>query len=134
MKTIKCDISTVSLIEDDVLLIDIDEDQQFELKDFLQLKDAAFNFGKGKRYFNIIDVGIFTVPDSETRQESASEKGCEFKKADAFVIYSLPQRIVGNFYLKINKPKVPTKFFNTIEAAKLWINELKQSSRITVPG
>ena len=127
MKNIKCDISTVSLMEKDVLLIEIEEEKDFGIKDFLQLKDAAFTFGKGRKYFNIIDVGIYTMPDSESRLESASENGSEYKKADAFVIYSLAQKIIGNFYLKLNKPTVPTKFFNTIEAAKLWINELKLS-------
>ena len=127
MTTIKCDISTVSKIDDDLLFMNIEEDKEFELKDFLQLKDAAYRIGNGDRFYKIINVGMLTSPNSEARLASASEKGCEYKKADAFVIYSLAQKIVANIYLKFNKPHVPTKFFNDVVSAKKWLNELKRA-------
>jgi hypothetical protein len=45
------------------------------------------------------------------------------RSADAFVIYSLPQKLVGNFYLKVNKPPVPTRFFKTPEEAIRWLRK-----------
>ena len=38
-------------------------------------------------------------------------KNNPFSVADTFVI-AANQAILGNFYLKINKPERPTKFFN----------------------
>lgn len=41
--------------------------------------------------------------------------------ADAFVLSSMSQRILANFYIKINKPERPTKFFNDPETALIWL-------------
>ena len=46
-----------------------------------------------------------------------------YSKADAFVIKSLAQKILANFYLKINKPERPTKFFNKKEEALDWLKQ-----------
>ncbi len=46
-----------------------------------------------------------------------------YSKADAFVIHSLPQKILANFYLKISKPERPTKFFSNKENALEWLRE-----------
>ncbi len=127
MKTIKCDISEVTLLEDNVLFIDIQQEKEFELKDFNQLKVAAERLGKGKKFFNIIKVGYLTNPNDESMEASCSPEGSQYKYADAFVIQSLAQKIIANVYLKIKKPTVPTKFFNNIEAAHKWIEELKIS-------
>lgn len=124
-KIITCDISKVYLLNKDTLFIDIQSEQNFELKDFNQLVAAAEKLGKGKRMYNIINVGELTIPDVDARNASASKEGSVFKKADAFIIHSLPQKIIANGYLKINKPAVPTKFFNEVDKAKEWIEKLK---------
>ncbi len=46
-----------------------------------------------------------------------------YTKADAFVIKSMAQRILGNFYLNIVKPERPTKVFNTKEEAFKWLEQ-----------
>lgn len=45
----------------------------------------------------------------------------EFILAEAFVISSLPQRILGNFYLNNFKPIVPAKVFTNKEEAREWL-------------
>lgn len=45
----------------------------------------------------------------------------EFIKAEAFVITSLPQRLLGNFYLNNFKPIVPAKVFTDKEEAVKWL-------------
>ncbi|MGE0560760.1 MAG: hypothetical protein AB7O47_03005 [Flavobacteriales bacterium] len=57
----------------------------------------------------------------EAREFSASVDGLKYSSAEAYVFNSLPHRIIGNFYLKFNKPSVPTKFFNTKEEAEVWL-------------
>ncbi len=50
-------------------------------------------------------------------------KNNPFSVADAFVIAATSQAILGNFYLKINKPERPTKFFNREVDALEWLNQ-----------
>lgn len=52
------------------------------------------------------------------------------RKGAAFAINSLSQKLLGNFYLKVNKPNEPTKLFSdkakSIEWAKELLNKLNQ--------
>ncbi len=131
MKVIDCKISRVSLKNENTLFIDIEPDHIFESSDFIELKSAAKELGDGKRLYNIINVGDLTIPNKESRELSCSEEGSIYKKADAFVIHSLAQKIIANLMFKINKPVVPTKFFNSIRDAERWIDSLiKQKATI----
>lgn len=44
-------------------------------------------------------------------------------KADAFVLDSLAKRLIVNFYIKQNKPKVPTMTFLAESDALLWLKQ-----------
>lgn len=41
--------------------------------------------------------------------------------ADAFVVDSLPKRLIINFYIKHNKPTVPSRTFSSEEKALAWL-------------
>lgn len=116
-------ISMVFLRDDGILHIKIKPDNEFTVFDFNELVDAAKEIGNGKRFLNLINVGSNTLPDNEARIASSSEAGSVYKVADAFVINSLAQRLIANFYMKINKPFVPTKFFNNEDDAVIWLKE-----------
>lgn len=128
MRIINCDISKVSLLSEDTLYIDILPDIEFEIKDYNQLMDAALEIGKGKKFYNLINVGEYTTPNHEVRTASSSVEGSIYKLADAFIINSTPQKIIANFYMMFHKPSVPTRFFNSEEKAIEWLNEIKNSN------
>lgn len=117
-------ICNLYLREDGILRIDIAEEEAFTLADAMEVVTAAGKLGNDKKMKNLIVVGNFTVPDNEAREYAASEEGSRYKIADAFVIHSLSQRIVGNFYLNFNKPVRPTKLFKSIEDAERWLESI----------
>lgn len=131
MKTIHCDISTVSQIEDDILLIEILADKDFEMKDFNQLMEAAKAIGGGKKFYNLVVIGAYTIPNHEARVASTSEEGSIYKLGDAFVIHSHTQKLVANFYMNFHKPYAPTKFFNDVESARIWLENLRENHRLS---
>ena len=45
--------------------------------------------------------------------------------AAAMVSDSPVLKIIANFFIKLNKPQYPTKFFNTIPEAEAWVEEMK---------
>jgi hypothetical protein len=116
-------ISTVFLREDGVLQINIKPDNEFSVFDFNELVGAAKEIGNGQKFLNLIIVGNNTLPDNDARIGSCSKAGSVYKNADAFVIKSLAQTLVANFYMKFNKPFVPTKFFNNEEDALIWLKQ-----------
>jgi len=121
--SIETRISSVFLREDDILQINIKSDNEFTIFDFNELMDAAKEVGKGQKFLNLVIVGSNTLPDNESRIASCSESGSVYKMADAFVIKSLAQTLIANFYMKINKPFVPTKFFKNEQDALIWLKE-----------
>ena len=65
----------------------------------------------------------FTNTNFELMSSLSKNQNNPYSKADAFVIYSLSQKILANFYLRINKPERPTKFFNSKEEALVWLKQ-----------
>lgn len=61
----------------------------------------------------------------ENREYIASVEVSEIVKADAFVLRSLSLKLLMNGYLRINKPKRPTRFFNTEDAAVAWLKQIE---------
>ncbi len=46
-----------------------------------------------------------------------------YSLADAFIISSMSQKMLANFYLKIHHPERPTHFFNHEIEAKKWLEK-----------
>ncbi|MCE3294860.1 MAG: hypothetical protein K0R65_574 [Crocinitomicaceae bacterium] len=126
---VKCDISEVTLLTEDILLIEIQPEKEFKLRDFNQLFEAAKQIGGGRKFYNLCIVGAHTLPSHKAREASTSKEGCIYKKADAFVIHSAAQKFVGNVYLKFHKPCVPTKFFTNREKAEKWLREMIKAEK-----
>ena len=118
-------ISKVALRPDGILHFSIKSDELFFVKDYHDLMDAAYKIGNGKKFLNLITIGKHTTPDHHARVLSTSKEGCIYKIADAFVICSLSQKLIANFYMNFHKPFVPTKFFTNKEEAVKWLNSQK---------
>ena len=79
------------------------------------------NYGSG-RFYNIYEFKSFADVDPDVREWSSSEIDIKYTVVDAIVINSIGQKILADFYLKINKPKQPTKIFTSIDKAIEWVN------------
>ncbi len=77
------------------------------------------------KYLNLFEFSENADVDEETRQWAADSEGNKQTIADAIVIKSLAQKIIGNFYLKFNRPVKPTRIFNTASEAYQWLLEQK---------
>ena len=74
----------------------------------------------GGKFYNIYQFSSFSDIEPEIRSWAANENGNKNTHSDAIVITSLPQKILADFYLKINSPKQPTKVFYSLEKAITW--------------
>ncbi len=103
----------------------------------IQVKfDAGFSIGisDAKRIVETVDsirgderclfMVVFEEDNTfslETREYISSEAVSQIIKADAFVIKGLALEILGNGYLRINKPSRPTKLFKSVAIATMWL-------------
>ncbi len=111
----------VRLREDGIMHISIHDEVLIGKQDLEKLISLIGELGQQQKYPNLIEVGLHSAINSEARIYSATAEASRYTQADAFVVRSLAQRLLGNFYLKIDKPIVPTRFFNSVSQAQQWL-------------
>ena len=114
---------TVKLREDGIIHLDIKDDIEVTEDDIREMNSAVGRIGAGKKYPNLITVGKYTSVSKEARDYAASEEANIYTLADAYVLHSFHQKILGNFFMKFNKPKAPVKFFNEEQEAITWLKQ-----------
>lgn len=71
-----------------------------------------------------INLGIIGL-DKEARDYFSSPEGLEGIAAGGILIDSPVTTMVSNFYLKVTKPKIPTKVFTDTHLALRWLSKFK---------
>lgn len=121
IKKVKFDRHSVSLRNDNIILVEIKSNDEVELVHTKQIIDAIKELADGKKHPVLILVDKFTLPTSEVREFLALPESAINTSAEAYVLTSFPQKLAGNIYLSFNKPFRPTKFFNSEEKATEWL-------------
>lgn len=127
---IECKKSTVSLIDDDILFINIGCDQEFCLHDYKEVRIASIRLASNKNVFNLINLGDKTIPNKEAREACSSETGNGCVKGEAIIVHSLGQRIVARHILKQKRGRIPVKLFTSLDKAQAWLKRLKNEQGI----
>ena len=106
--------NVIYLIYKDKADVDIDEiEENIAVKTKLQ---------DGKAMKTLVDVTGVWQYSNEAREIVSSKRFKKITIAMAVVVgYSLPLKMVANFFIKINKPLTPTKLFNSKKDAQDWL-------------
>lgn len=111
------------IIETGILENTFKGSNSIEASDMWELKTSNVKLIGNSIYTVLVQAEDLISFSLEARRVAASE---EFKGntiAKALLFRSLGQRIIANFYLKINKPAIKTKLFNNREKAIDWLRE-----------
>lgn len=79
----------------------------------------------GEKSLFIFEGGEFVSFTKEARENAITIEDNTPTRASAIVVRNLAQKIVADFYYKINKPKQPFKVFWSFEKGILWLQSLK---------
>lgn len=116
--------SKIQLLDNGIVELHSNDDTVYDVDMIKEVVNEIGNLTGGKKCKQITIAGIYTSVTKEGRDFMASDEAVKFTIAEAFVIQSLAQRILGNFFLKFNRPKVPTKIFTDKQKAELWLNSI----------
>lgn len=94
-----------------------------DLQDALENVQIAREIAKNNTHPLLIDMTNIRSMSREAREVYVMESERDYVMAVALVTTSITSRVVANFFIGFNKPPVPTKLFNDIEAAKKWLLE-----------
>ncbi len=98
----------------------IKEGQRITMEHALKGHEFLDRNGSG-RFYNLYEFESFAEMDPEIRIWAAETSGNNYTYLDAVVINNVAQKIIANFYLKFNKPDMPTKIFPSTDKALDWI-------------
>ena len=110
--------------DDGLLQVNIFKDTKVEVADAKEMVRQEGELSGGVKLPTLHIMGKYVVIGEGVREYSA-KSGTKFTSAEAYVLTSLAHRILGNFYLKVNKPAVPTRLFNNEGSAVQWLNKFR---------
>lgn len=88
--------------------------------------EARMDFMDQQPHYIIIDFDRVRMTSREVRVYMNSiDGGLRGLLGGAFIAKTSLGVMIANFFLKVNKPPIPTKLFNNKEKAIKWINQLK---------
>lgn len=111
-------------IEPDILYLSISAQTPFTEQESRAITQKAFDHFKGK-YKVLTFPEEHSIIESEVRDYLVSTRRQERVVADAVIVTNLPHRLLADFYLKVQRPSIPTKFFKGFDEALEWLRSLE---------
>src|SRR3989344_3360742 len=120
----------ITILEDYIFKLKPFEGVEIDLEDAREMRRVYLKFSEGRPFAILLDATQNFTPTDEARRLIASKEFTEKRFAAAFVTTTLANKIIGNFFIKFNKPASPTKLFNDEETALHWLREQKRIAGI----
>lgn len=90
-----------------------------------EIVQERYKLVKGKSHPTLVDYTAGMSADKESRDYLAGENGIKYVSAGAIVIKNHIQKLLGNAFLTINRPKVPARLFTSRDEALKWLQFYK---------
>lgn len=120
--------TTILKRDDGIIEITCSDSLTYDIEHIYEMHAATSRLVNKQRVPALFLVGKDTTITHDAMKYGATEEATQLSLAEAYVIHSLAQKILANFYLRIYKPPVPTKFFDDRVAAETWLRTFKTSS------
>jgi len=91
-----------------------------DLEIAIECVKERISFSKNQSYACLINMKGIKSITRDAREYMATEGG-KYLKAGALLVDSALSKMIGNLFLSINKPQVPTKLFTDEQQAKEWL-------------
>lgn len=128
MKKITIRSAEFCIESEDLIRVTLFDNIEFERSDADELFNVLKQLTSGKKFYVLTQTYESFTVNSEVRQYLAENIASTGVITNAICIKSLPIRFIINGYIKINKPNIPTKTFNSESAALEWIDKMRQSN------
>ncbi len=129
MKNFETNAFTMTIHDDLLIEFKVKANVNLQASDVWESRDMSVNCIPGKKFFVLFEGDEDASVSGEARRAGASEEYTKHVAALALYSDKAYERIIGSLFLKINKPKVPTEFFDDREKAIAWL-KIKQKTSI----
>lgn len=109
----------VFMRRDRIIQVHIKDDFACEVEDSQNILNCIEKLSKGKKYPLLVIYSDFNTFSKEATALVAKHK---LTKADALVINNnFALKLLGKFFLRVNKPIRPTRIFDDVDSALGWL-------------
>lgn len=109
-------------IHDDLLIeFKVKKNMTLQEKDVWESRDLSVNYMPNKKFSVLMEAEENFDVSGDARRAGASQEYSKHVAALALCSNKLHETIIGILFLKINKPIVPTKFFDDRNKALQWL-------------
>ena len=116
-----CEAFTIKLRSDGIIHSHTSSAIEFDVESLKKFNVVMGRMVNHQKVPLLITLDEFAIPPVETREFWAKKESCPYALADAYVAVNMGHKLIGNLYLKFNKPGRPTKIFATMEDAVEWL-------------
>ncbi len=99
-----------------------------ELADSIETFETFRKLTDGAPALLLADITNVKSATAEARAYAETEEFAAAVQALAMVTGSMFGRVVGNFFMRVNKPKFPTRLFNERAKALEWLHTHRESA------
>ena len=108
--------------EKNILIYRVKQDITIDVAEIKEMIEYVKEFIGDKKHMALIDFGASVGSTTEGRKVYAdSDYLLDKRIADAFLVRSLPMRLIANFFIRVTKPKIPTRLFTSEVEAFKWL-------------
>jgi hypothetical protein len=117
--------------EDGIIHIVLAPATELENCDIDHIYTAVRRVDTADAYYIVVDASDIVASSNEVRDYAARHADAGKIRACGIVCNSLSVKIIVNFFLKFNKPVYPTRMFNSMNDAKVWVSTIKNTAEIS---
>jgi len=121
MKEFETDTFKMVIHDNLIKEVRVKANKTFTEKDVWESRDLSLNYKPNSKFFVLMEGGENSSVSGDARRAAASEEYNKNVAALALCSEKMMEYIMGNLFLKINKPKVPTNFFDNRVNALEWL-------------
>src|SRR5574337_1480582 len=120
----------ISALEPDLLRVEYKPDVFVDVAELEENLQAYRKLMKAEKGYFLIVANLGTDMSAAARNLYATKERASFKIAEAFVLASMAQRLIGSFVVRVQHPKHLIRFFNSEEEAKKWLYKVREKNGI----
>lgn len=121
MRTCETEVYSMNVHESGYIEFKVKKDTLLQPEDLWLSRKQSLEYLPGHKFAVLMESDDFFQLGAETRRVGASVEYSKDLMAVAFCSKNLSMKILGSLYIKINKPSVPTKFFDDRDKAERWL-------------
>jgi hypothetical protein len=87
------------------------------------MREQALTLVDGQKFTILFDANHRGNITPEARTQFACQEYTDVRIGAAIVTNSIANKIIGNFFIKFNKPASPTRIFSNESAAIEWLRD-----------